>query len=93
MSVPLIDQLKCVRRELALRKRVYPVWVGNGRLKKSQADEEIAAMAAVEATVHRALVLEEVSAEMLGRESTQPELLPSENKSPGADRGKTKNHT
>jgi hypothetical protein len=32
-------QIACVRRELALRKGVYPKWVLSGRMKAEEADE------------------------------------------------------
>jgi hypothetical protein len=33
-----------IRRELALRERVYPRWVATKRMSKQQADHEIAMM-------------------------------------------------
>jgi len=41
------DKLKCVRRELAMRRNVYPKWVSSNRMKQEQADHEIAVMATV----------------------------------------------
>ena len=41
------DQIKCVKRELAMRRRSYPKWVAAERMTREQADHEIAAMAAV----------------------------------------------
>lgn len=46
-AVPLADQIAAVRREIALRRRVYPKWVEAGRMKAEAADREIAAMQAV----------------------------------------------
>ncbi len=47
MSVPLPVQIACVERELRFRRRVYPRWVGEGRMTQAEADHEIAAMEAV----------------------------------------------
>jgi major membrane immunogen (membrane-anchored lipoprotein) len=47
----LADQIKCVRRELALRKSAYPHWVKDGRMKQEDADYEIEAMQAVHDTL------------------------------------------
>jgi hypothetical protein len=41
------QQIACVRRELAMRKNVYPAWIKNGRMKQEKADHEIAALQAV----------------------------------------------
>lgn len=50
-AIPLAEQIKCVKREIAMRERLYPQWVANGRLIQSKADTEIAAMKAVLATL------------------------------------------
>jgi signal recognition particle subunit SEC65 len=47
----LDQQIACVRREIALRKRVYPRWVESGRMKKETADREIDCMQAVHDTL------------------------------------------
>ena len=45
MSAPTIEQqIACVRREIALRERVYPKWVETGRMTKEKASHEIACM-------------------------------------------------
>jgi hypothetical protein len=46
-SIPLADQIGCVRREIAMRERVYSKWVNAGRMKAEAAEREIAAMRAV----------------------------------------------
>ncbi len=46
-SITNEDKLKCVKRELAMRRNVYPKWVVSGRMKQEQADREIAVMAEV----------------------------------------------
>lgn len=45
------EQISCVARELALRKACYPKWVSNGRMKKEEADRELARMEAVMASL------------------------------------------
>jgi ATP-dependent Lon protease len=52
-EVTLDDQLKCVRRELALRQRVYPKHVFAGKMKQEAADYELAAMQAVHDTLKK----------------------------------------
>lgn len=49
--VTIEQQIASVRRELALRQRVYPKWVAAGRMKQGAADQEIAAMQAVHDTL------------------------------------------
>lgn len=51
MTVPLADQLACVKREISMRRRAYPRWVADGRMTQAKADAEIAAMEAVAATL------------------------------------------
>jgi hypothetical protein len=45
------DQLACVVRELAMRRRVYPRWVESGKMTQAKADLEIRAMEAVAETL------------------------------------------
>ena len=52
-AVTLKQQMRCVRRELAMRKRVYPKWVLSERMSQDQATLEIDTMAAVLATLER----------------------------------------
>ena len=47
MTITVADQIRCVRRELALRANVYPGFVKRGKMKQEEADREIAAMQAV----------------------------------------------
>jgi len=47
------DKLAAVRREIAMRRRVYPRWVENKRMTQSKADEEIAVMEAIAADIER----------------------------------------
>lgn len=47
MSVSLDDQIKCAKRELAMRERVYAQWVGQRRMSVAKSEHEIAAMRAI----------------------------------------------
>jgi len=47
MSIPLAEQIACVKREIAFRHRVYPRWVEIGKIAQDQADRELARMQAV----------------------------------------------
>jgi hypothetical protein len=42
-----IDKLRCVEREIAMRKSVYPKWIAAKRLSQENADREIAVMEAI----------------------------------------------
>lgn len=52
-TIPLSAQVECVRREIHMREKAYPRWVGQRRLTQKKADEELAAMRAVLETVER----------------------------------------
>ena len=41
------QQMACVKREIAMRKNVYPKWVMSGRMKAEAADHEINCLTAV----------------------------------------------
>lgn len=47
----LEDQIKCVARELAMRRNVYPKWVSNGKMTQEKATWETEAMSAVVETL------------------------------------------
>lgn len=51
----LLDMLNCARRELAIRKSVYPSFVKGGRMSAATAERETALMAAVVAHFEREL--------------------------------------
>lgn len=53
MTVALADQIACVKREIAMRRHVYPRWVEQQRMTQAKADAEIAAMEAVLDTLKR----------------------------------------
>lgn len=48
---PLRDQIACVAREVALRRKVYRGFVASGRMKPEKAEHELACMEAVLATL------------------------------------------
>jgi hypothetical protein len=41
------DMIGCAKRELMMRKRVYPRWIEQDRMSQEKADKEIAFMAAI----------------------------------------------
>ena len=47
MTVSMTEQIKCVKREISMRERVYPRFVKEGKMTQDEADREIAAMKAV----------------------------------------------
>ena len=51
MPISLEQQIKCVGREIGLRRNVYPKFIISGRITQEKADYEIAAMEAVLATL------------------------------------------
>lgn len=53
MEITLDRQIACVRREIAMRRRVYPHWVESKKMTQAKADEEIVAMEAVLETLVR----------------------------------------
>jgi hypothetical protein len=50
----LQEQIACIEREIALRRRVYPRWIEQGRLKPDKAEREIECMCAVLKTLKEA---------------------------------------
>lgn len=58
MSLPIADQIKCVARELALRKNVYRKRVAARSMDQEHADQELAAMESVMETLKRAAAAE-----------------------------------
>lgn len=43
----LQDMLGCARRELGMRRKVYPRWVAKGTMTRGAAEREIAVMEAI----------------------------------------------
>lgn len=54
MTVQAADKLACAKRELAMRRHVYPRWVQVGKMTKQNADHEIACMEAIVADYEEA---------------------------------------
>lgn len=52
-EVPIEDQIACLKRELAMRRGVYPRWVQQHKLTQANADKEMARMEAALATLQR----------------------------------------
>jgi hypothetical protein len=50
------DKLRCVERELAMRRRVYPRWVEIGQMSAKQAEYEIKVMEAIVADYRKIVV-------------------------------------
>lgn len=61
------EQLAAARRELALRQRVYPRWLREGKIGDLKAAHETECMAGIVATLTRLVELAEISAELGGR--------------------------
>ncbi len=50
-KISLDDQIKCVGREIGVRKNVYPQMIAREKKGQAECDREIAAMEAVYATL------------------------------------------
>lgn len=46
-SISLVEQIKCIERELALRASVYKKRIAEGKMSVSKAEREMATMRAV----------------------------------------------
>lgn len=68
-AIDLQAQIACVEREIRLRQKVYPRWVGNRRMSQEKADLEIATMKAVLDTLRTRLALAD-KAERLANANT-----------------------
>jgi hypothetical protein len=51
MPITLGAQIACVEREIGMREHVYPRRVADGKMSQAKADDELAAMRAVLATL------------------------------------------
>lgn len=51
MNISIRDQIKCVEREVGIRKAIYPRQVISGKMTTGQKDREIELMQAVLATL------------------------------------------
>lgn len=47
MDISIQEQIKCVEREIAMRRRVYPRLVISGKMTAREKDKQIATMQAV----------------------------------------------
>lgn len=52
-AVPLDDQIAAVKREVGMRRRVYPRWIEANKMTHQKAEQEIAAMEAVQSTLEQ----------------------------------------
>ena len=68
----LDEQIKCVGREIGMRKNVYPRWVANGKMTQAKADHEIAAMEATLETLKQFGELEERLREIKSNAEDRP---------------------
>lgn len=53
MGPSIEDQLRCAKREVGMRVRVYPRWVEGKRMTQAKADEELACMRAIVETLEK----------------------------------------
>lgn len=51
--ITLHEQIECVKREISMRRRVYPRWIAAGKMTAESGDREIARMQAVLSTLER----------------------------------------
>jgi hypothetical protein len=51
--IDLARQIACVRREVSMRKKVYPRWVSVGKMTQDEADRQLQTMQAVQATLEK----------------------------------------
>lgn len=56
--VTITEQIKCVRREIDYRKRLYPRWVQEGKITQQEANYQIEAMEYVVNTLQAVLDFE-----------------------------------
>lgn len=47
MVISAIEKLACVKRELMMRRNVYPRWIEHGKITAGKAAHEIACMEAI----------------------------------------------
>jgi hypothetical protein len=53
------ELITCIRREIVMREKMYPLWVSQKRMKQEKADYEIAAMHEVLHVLEELKVLED----------------------------------
>ena len=59
------DKADEAKREVAMRRRVYPRWVQDGRMKQADADRKIAVMEAIAADYRERAETEEQKGRLL----------------------------
>lgn len=69
MTLP--DQLSAARRELALRRRVYPNWIRANRMSTEKAKHEIEAMEAIVQTLEKVTMLDEAGLAWISEPNTE----------------------
>lgn len=74
VDVPLERQVACVRREVSMRRRVYPRWVESGKMTQQEANRQIEAMEAVQATLQSLIDAAALMAEQRAK-ADRPELF------------------
>lgn len=74
-GVSLEQQIACVKREIAMRKRVYPKWVETERMSQHKADTELEHMGAVLLTLESVLVGYPAGPLVENQEETLPERV------------------
>jgi hypothetical protein len=62
--ITLDQQVACARRELALRRNVYPKWIEARKMTAEKAQWEIDTMEAIVATLEKMKTLGDVSEQM-----------------------------
>lgn len=50
-TIPIPEQLKEIRREIAVRERVYPRWIAANRITQHEADRKLEILRAVAETL------------------------------------------
>jgi hypothetical protein len=65
-TATLTDQIDCVKREIAMRERVYPTWVDRRRMSQEQMDRELGRMRAVLRT------LQALQSELICKKCSEP---------------------
>jgi hypothetical protein len=54
-AITIDRQIACVRREVSMRRKVYPRWVSVGKMTQEEADRQLQTMEAVQATLEKLL--------------------------------------
>lgn len=65
-GITLKGQLACAKRELALRKTVYPRFIAQGKMLSSKAVIEVESMAAIVQTLQRLVDAEQAQGSLFG---------------------------